>query len=235
MDFVLGLPRTQRGSDSIFVVVVDRFIPCKKTSDAIDVAQLYFRDVYLLHCLPASIVSDRDTRFVSHFWRSLWRMVNTQLKFSSANHPQTDGKTKVVNCSLGNLLLSLVGDHPKAWDHKLPQVEFAHNHEVNRSTGFPPFRVVYGLSPRGPLDLLALPSKVQPHATAADFVSQLAQIHTATHDRLVASIPAYKTSVEQRRCAVEFDVGDFVWAILTKDRFPAHEYSKLAAKKIGPV
>ncbi|GJR26973.1 putative reverse transcriptase domain-containing protein [Tanacetum coccineum] len=199
MDFVLGLPRTQRGSDSIYVIV-DRFskmvyfIPCKKTSDVVVVAQLYFRDAYRLHGLPASIVSDRDTRFVSHFWWSLWRLVNTQLNFSSAYHPQTDGQTEVVNRSLGNLLRSLVGDHSKA------------------------------LSPRGPLDLLALPSKVRPHATAEEFVGHL-----------VAATAKYKEKSDQKRRAVDFDVGDFVWAILTKDRFPAHEYSKLAAKKIGPV
>ncbi|GJT21307.1 hypothetical protein Tco_0891244 [Tanacetum coccineum] len=99
-----------------------------------------------------------------------------------------------------------------------------------------PFHVVYGLSPRGPLDLLALPSKVRPHATVEEFVGQLAQVHQTTHAHLVAAATAkYKEKAYQKRRAVDFDSGDFFWAILTKDRFPAHKYSKLAAKKIGPV
>ena len=240
MDFVVGLPRTQRGNDSIFVVVdrfskMAHFIPCKKTTDAVNVAQLFFRDVYRLHGLPTSIVSDRDTRFLSHFWRSLWRMVNTELNFSSAYHPQTDGQTEVVNRSLGNLLRCLVGDHAKSWDQKLSQAEFAHNHATNRSTGFSPFQVVYSAQPRGPLDLIPLPQNAKVHCKASEFVDGLLEVHKAVYENLSAANTRYKTLADQRRRHVEYDVGDYVWAVLTKERFSVGEYNKLASKKVGPL
>jgi hypothetical protein len=158
IDFVLGLPRMQRGVESIFVVVdrfskMAHFIPCQKTSAATHIANLFFKEVIRLHALSKSIVSYRDTKFVGHLWRNLWKKLGINLMFSSAYHPQMDGQTDVVNKSLGDLLRSLVTEHHSQWDNILPQVEFAYNDSVNRSTGKIPFQVVYGMQPRGVFEL----------------------------------------------------------------------------------
>lgn len=239
MDFVVGLPRTQQGMDSVFVIVdrfskMSHFVACKKTTDVVHVALLFFRNVYRLHGLPESIVSDRNSKFLSHFWRCLWKLLRTELKFSSAYHPQTDGQTEVVNRSLGNLLRSLVGSHTKQWDQHLFQAEFAFNRAIHRSTGFSPFQVVCGFNPRSSLDLAPVPYLQRVHTTADALVENLQHIHEIAAQNLVASSAKYKTAAHKHRRHVEFEVGDFVWAVLIKELFSAGTYNKLGPRKIGP-
>ncbi|XP_073152048.1 uncharacterized protein [Henckelia pumila] len=174
------------------IFMVKTMLGRTKSTDVVQVAQIFFREIYKLHGLPRSIVSDRDTRFVNHFWQSLWFLVNTSLDFSSAYHSQTDGQTEVVNSSLGNLIRCLVGEKAKTWDSKLPLAEFSHNHATNRIIGFSPFKVVFGFLPRYHTDLTPIPDTQRPHQDAAGFIDDLRSIHEQTYERLVVAASWYK-------------------------------------------
>lgn len=117
MDFVVGLPRTPNGYDSIWLIF-DRltksahFLLINIKYSLEKLTQLYIREIIRLHGVPSSIVSDRDPRFTSRFWESLHRALGTKLRLSSSYHPQTDEQLERSIQSLEHLLRACVLEYP---------------------------------------------------------------------------------------------------------------------------
>ena len=99
MDFITGLPKSKKQNDSIFIVIdklskAAHFILIKSTYKTMNIADIFLKEIFRLHGIPKAIILDRDVKFTGNFWRSLFSRLETQLNFSTAYHPQTDGRQK---------------------------------------------------------------------------------------------------------------------------------------------
>jgi hypothetical protein len=124
MDFIVGLPRTQLGYDSIWVIVdrltkVTHFISVKTTYSRLQLAELYMLRIVYLYSVPKKIVSDRWIKFTLRFWEMLHETLDTQLRFSFAYHPHTDGKIERVNQILEDMLRACALQYRGSWDKSL--------------------------------------------------------------------------------------------------------------------
>jgi transposase InsO family protein len=159
MDFIVGLPKTSRGFDSIWVIM-DRltisahFLLVQNIYLAIRYAKLYFERIVSLHGVPKTIVSDRGMQFVNNFWRHLHESLGMELLHSTAYHPQTGGQTKRVNQILKDMLRSCVLNYSYKWDECLPLAEFSYNNSYQESIKMAPFEALYGRRCRTPLNWL---------------------------------------------------------------------------------
>lgn len=221
-------------------VVVDRFskmahfIPCHKADDASNVAELFFREVVRLHGVPRSIVSDRDAKFLSYFWKTLWGKLGTKLLFSTTCHPQTDGQTEVTNRTLSTLLRVVIGKNFKTWEDCLPYVEFAYNRSVHSATNYSPFEIVYGFNPLTPLDLMPLPVDECANLDGERKAELVKQLHEKVRLHIERRTKQYATQANKGRKKVVFEPGDWVWVHMRKERFPAQRRSKLQPRGDGP-
>jgi IS30 family transposase len=132
MDFIVGLPRTRDGYDSIWVIVdkltkVAHFIPVKTTYSGAQLEELYMSRIVCLHEVPKMIGSDRGIQFTSRFWKRLHESMDTKLNFSSSYHPQMDGQTEITNQVLEDMLRACALKHGRSWHKSLPYAEFSYN------------------------------------------------------------------------------------------------------------
>jgi hypothetical protein len=148
MDFITGLPKSAKQNVAI-MVVVDKlsksahFVPVKSTCKAIDIVNIFMKDIFRLHGMPKDIISDRETKFTSSFWKSLMVGFETKLLFSTSYHRQTDGQIERVNQILDMLRMHVM-HQPKKWEDYLPLVEFTYNNGYQESLKMIPFEALYG-------------------------------------------------------------------------------------------
>ncbi|KAE9214239.1 hypothetical protein PF004_g15106 [Phytophthora fragariae] len=256
MDFIFELPADARSHTSILVFVcrfskMVRLAAVRKSVTAPQAAQFFVDNVFRNHGLPEAIVSDRDPRFVSHFWQHLFCLFGTRLDMSTADHPQTDGQTERVNRGLEDILRSVCAAEPTKWSTLLPQVEFALNNAVHSSTGFTPF-YVYGLRhPRTPLTLPPASSLGGGEANAEDprglnglrtsvkrnllsFIETGEAVRHRVRDALAAAQDIQKEQSDRqgRKNTQVFKLGDQV--LLNAKNLPTQAVSAVGSTKLRP-
>jgi hypothetical protein len=151
LDFVEGLPKSK--GFTIVLVVVDKltkyahFLPLAHPYTAAQVAQVYIDNVFKLHGMPTSLVTDCDRIFTSQLWRSQFSLSKTELRMSTAYHLQTDGQNERVNQCLETYLRCFINTYPAKWSQWLPLAEFWYNTSYHTAIQTTPFQALYGHAP----------------------------------------------------------------------------------------
>ncbi|WVZ97437.1 hypothetical protein U9M48_042976 [Paspalum notatum var. saurae] len=238
MDFIVGLPHTQKGYDSIWVII-DRFtksahfIPVKTTYRAKQYAELYISRVVSLHGVPLTITSDRGSLFLSRFWEQLQTALGTNLIHSSAYHPQTSGQVERVNQILEDMLRACALTYSTKWDECLPLAEFAYNNSYQKSLDMAPFEALYGKRCRTPLNWSEPGERV---TFGPDLVTQAEAQVKMIHNNLKRAQSRQKSHSDKRRRPLVFEEGDHVYLRVSPMK-GVHRFGvkgKLAPRYVGP-
>ena len=150
MDFITGLPKSGTQQHDAILVTVDRltkmahYIPTHKSITSEGTARLNFDNIFRLHGLPNSLVSNRGTQFTSGFSRALCKLVGITQDLSTSFHPQTAGQTERVNAILEKYLRGYINYQQDNWTEILTMAEFAYNTTVSVTMGIMPFFALYG-------------------------------------------------------------------------------------------
>jgi hypothetical protein len=238
MDFITGLPTSTKQNDAIMVVVdklskSSHFIPIKSTKKVIDITQVFMKEVFRLHGMPKEIVSYRDTKFTSNFWKSLMVGLETKLLFSTAYHPQIDGQIERVNQILEDMLRIHVMHQPRKLEDYLPLVELAYNNGYQASLKMSPFEVLYGRPCNTPVSWSNPVNRIY---FGLDMLKEMEQQVTQIKQNLKVTQNRQKSYVDQKRTPREFKMGDHVYLRINPIRSSLRMGSctKLAPQYCGP-
>ena len=237
-DLVTDLPESD-GYTAVAVFVdkltkMVHFAPCRKEVDAMEYARIFVDTVFRLHGLPEVIISDRDPRFTGKFWESLFHLLGTDLRFSTAYHPQTDGQSERMIQTLENFLRPYVERNPQTWSQQLALAEFAANNAVNVATGHTPFFLQSGDHPIVPSVLMhggGGSSRVEAVQVMVDRMKTA--LEEAQANLTVAQNRAKAYADKSRRSEI-FEVGDEVVLSTRNLSVNQHLPTKLRRRWIGP-
>ena len=213
MDFVTHFPRTPRRHDEVWVIV-DRltksadFLVARMTFTVEEFYRLYIREIVQLHGVPVSIVSDRDPRFTTHFWKSFQKAMGIQLMMSTAFHPQIDGQSERTIQVLEDMLPACVLNHKGRWEEHLPLVEFAYNNSYQASTQMTPYEALYGRPYRS---LICWTEVGERSITGRDLIRDTFEKVSSIVKRLLTDQSRQKCYSDRRCQPLKFEVGDHVF------------------------
>jgi len=236
-DFITKLPLAQ-GYDSI-LVVVDRFtkmahfVPTTEKTTAEGLARLFRDNVWRLHGLPESIISDRGPQFAAGLMRELNELLGIKTKLSTAFHPQTDGQTERINQELEQYLRMFIDHRQEQWPEWLGTAEFAYNNKVHTGTKVSPFQANSGQDPRMGFEL----RKKGRYEGAEKFAKKMEEVQREAKAALVKAQEDMRRYADRHRAeAVEYKVGDLV-LLSTKDlkwQMVGRRSEKLTERFVGP-
>lgn len=239
MDFAGPFMPSGEGEWNMIMIVVDKltkrvhFIPCKNTDKAPDTAHRFFDNIVKLHGMPSTIVSDRDSKFTSLFWKALMSRFGTKLAMSTAYHPQTDGQSEVMVRTVKEMLRHYLSHTQKDWSELLPVLEFAYNNSVNATTGLTPFELDLGYHPVTPHTIDASLEV----AAAETFIERQQALMNKAYEKIQKAQSNQAEQYNKNRNSKEFEVDDLV-LLSTKHTNPPFLQTKgskkLRSKYIGP-
>jgi hypothetical protein len=235
-NFIVKLPKTSRGNDSICVFVdkltkLIHFVARKEEVSAKEFAELYVDHVFRLHGLSCEFITDPNPGFTSAFWQEVTVLLGTRTVMSSFFHPQIDGQMERVNQTLETYLRHFVSVGLNDWDTLLSSAEFAHNAAINETMRTAPFKLTYGYHPRTPVGEVV--EVVNP--TSAAFVDRLQSSLSFVRKCLIAAPQRQKALADKNRVERTLKVGD---KVLLSTKYLNLKHSKkshkLLPKWIGP-
>ncbi|GKA81979.1 putative reverse transcriptase domain-containing protein, partial [Tanacetum coccineum] len=205
----------------------------KETDSMEKLTRQYLKEVVSRHGVPVLIISDRDSKFTSHFWKLLNEALGTQLDVSTTYHPQTDGQSERTIQTMEDMLRACVIDFGKGWDRHLPLVKFSYNNSYHTSIKAASFEALYSRKCRSPICWAEVGDA---QLTGPEIVHETTEKIIQIKKQIQAARDRQKSYVDMRRNPLEFEVGDKVMLKVSPWKGAIHfgKRGKLNPRYIGP-